>query len=440
MNADNAAYETIEEACVRRVNLKMDKNDAKGYYSYASGDDWTIPDTAEDGSSNRDVYSGFTLVDGNILPQVAIRENGKWVGINETGMRAVKSELLKGHGVTIAFYADQSLPGDEIRKDGYMNTSTWAQHTDDDMQCNHAVCIVGWDDSYPRENFKEGHLPEGDGAWIVKNSWGSETEYATREDGMPIGKNAWGIRNGEGLGTGYFYLSYYDRNITAPESMTFDVDLMQVGKVMNVFAYDYMPELFTKDGINYLVQDVNILRTANVFTNTTDREVTVRAVSTKTANPRARVEYAMYRLKEDARNPEDGEYLGKRMAFCDYAGFHRESLLSGDITLQPGERIAVIVTENVTDSDGVKKYEFSANQAYSKALSEMVGGALYGIAVVNRGESFVYRDGQWTDWVDCEKVAEPTGPNDESSDELISTDNFSSKLYVVADAGTDTEN
>ena len=53
---------------------------------------------------------------------------------------------------------------------------------------DHRVCIVGWDDNYSKHNFLI--TPPGDGAWIVKNSWGSD----------------WG----DG---GYFYLSYYDTSM-----------------------------------------------------------------------------------------------------------------------------------------------------------------------------------------------------------------------------------
>lgn len=41
---------------------------------------------------------------------------------------------------------------------------------------DHMVVIVGWDDNYSKDNFssKVGHTkPENDGAWLVKNSWGS---------------------------------------------------------------------------------------------------------------------------------------------------------------------------------------------------------------------------------------------------------------------------
>ena len=439
VTAENITYQELEDAGARTVIDGAKKKAENGTNAYSGGDDWTIPDTAEDGSSNRDVYSGFTLVDGNILPKLTVMENEQWVGINEAGMRAVKSELLKGRAVSISFYADQSSPTDDVRQDGFLNLETWAQYTDEDRRTNHAVCIVGWDDSYPRENFNEGHLPEGDGAWIVKNSWGSETEYATREDGTPIGKRAWGVLNGEGLATGYFYLSYYDKNIARPETMVFNIDMMQAGGLMSVFAYDYMPALFTEGDANYRVQDVNVLRTANVFTNTTDKEVAVYGVSTKTASPRTRVEYAMYRLKEDAKNPEDGEYLGKRLAYYDYAGFHREALVKGEIKLQPGERIAVVVTETVTDNDGVRQYEYAANQSFTRELAQMMGAPMYGVAVVNRGESYVYQDGQWTDWADCEKkladsmVQDLSAMGIEVSPDMVSTDNFSIKLYVAAE-------
>lgn len=50
---------------------------------------------------------------------------------------------------------------------------------------SHSVSIIGWDDTYPAENFNI--PPAGDGAWIIKNSYGKED-----------------------LGNGYLYLSYYD--------------------------------------------------------------------------------------------------------------------------------------------------------------------------------------------------------------------------------------
>ncbi len=38
------------------------------------------------------------------------------------------------------------------------------------LTANHAITIVGWDDSFDRNKFTQ--VPPGDGAFIVKNSWG----------------------------------------------------------------------------------------------------------------------------------------------------------------------------------------------------------------------------------------------------------------------------
>ena len=50
---------------------------------------------------------------------------------------------------------------------------------------NHAISIVGWDDTYPASKFK--NQPAGDGAFICANSWG--TDFGDK---------------------GFFYVSYYD--------------------------------------------------------------------------------------------------------------------------------------------------------------------------------------------------------------------------------------
>ena len=47
-----------------------------------------------------------------------------------------------------------------------------AYYNSDHAIADHGVCIVGWDDNYSTSNYPLNNRPPGDGAWLVKNSWG----------------------------------------------------------------------------------------------------------------------------------------------------------------------------------------------------------------------------------------------------------------------------
>lgn len=78
------------------------------------------------------------------------------------------------------------------------DTAAYSDPIKEDL-INHAVVVVGWDDTYSRKNFAGSSNVTTDGAWIVKNSWSDN----------------WG----DG---GYFYISYEDKNIS--NLITVDVD------------------------------------------------------------------------------------------------------------------------------------------------------------------------------------------------------------------------
>lgn len=69
----------------------------------------------------------------------------------------------------------------------FMKYDTAAYAYPDKNSINHMVTLVGWDDSYAKENFSGASQVTSDGAWIAKNSWGP----------------TWGDE-------GYFYISYQD--------------------------------------------------------------------------------------------------------------------------------------------------------------------------------------------------------------------------------------
>lgn len=91
----------------------------------------------------------------------------------------IKSSIMKYGALFVCYYADFDIP--------YYNPETSAHYVNESLYANHAVAVVGWDDNYPKENFFI--TPPGDGAWIIKNSWGTD----------------WGD-------DGYLYISYYDQS------------------------------------------------------------------------------------------------------------------------------------------------------------------------------------------------------------------------------------
>lgn len=102
------------------------------------------------------------------------------------GNPALKKAILKYGALAVLFGADQS-------PEGYNDTSGAFYNLNGAP--NHAVAIVGWDDNYSKENFAT--TPEGDGAWIIKNSWGAQC--------------------GDG---GYMFISYYDGTLCADDKLT----------------------------------------------------------------------------------------------------------------------------------------------------------------------------------------------------------------------------
>ena len=104
-----------------------------------------------------------------------------------------KQALLKYGAIDTIIYGEASFG---LVDNDYFNSETSAQYVPDELWSNHAVCIVGWDDTFSADNFII--TPPGDGAWICKNSHG--TEFGDE---------------------GYFYVSYYDKTVAQEGGVAF---------------------------------------------------------------------------------------------------------------------------------------------------------------------------------------------------------------------------
>ena len=138
-------------------------------------------------SSEYDAYDQLGKVSPLIAPTSAIHIQDMIIipaRNNATDNNPIKEAVLK-YGAIGVGYASGRGP--------YINGSS--QYCYDNLPLDHGVTIIGWDDNYPKEMFLK--TPPGDGAWIIKNSWGEKA-----------GDH------------GYYYISYYDVNFSTKSTAT----------------------------------------------------------------------------------------------------------------------------------------------------------------------------------------------------------------------------
>ena len=381
----------------------FDENWGEGFFlyeksharnNYAGYDDWSLPLNAE----YRFPAVASFFKNSYVLPGMAAADSDGNYVFKEAGLAAIKIELSKGHGVAIGYLADQSLPGQEIGDAGYMNTTNWAQYYNGPADQNHAVTVVGYDDNYPKENFTrkvngevvEGSTPPGDGALIIKNSWGALTEedkatVTYDPDGNPIyqnpNANAWGFED-----SGYFYLSYYDHSIGNAESFDFYRQNEIKYYEFNYDQYDLL-QASEYDSFSYS-EDFS---TANIFGAEEDEYLC--QISYMTDNPLTTVHYAVYKDVEDG-DPVSGVLLEEGENTHLLGGYQRIAL-KGEYFLAKGQKYSVVITQKHDSDEGSL-----SDVVLSFALDDTPGRTI--TSIVNPGESFMIIDNSIYDLSDEE--------------------------------------
>ena len=173
-------------------------------------------------NSTDDVYDEL----GKISPAIFTKDayhimNAVYVPINENALK----EALTTYGA-LSLYVLGAVSDSKYYD---ANHSSFYCNNPSDT-ANHYVTLVGWNDSYSKNNFAI--TAPGDGAWICKNSWGT----------------GWGDE-------GYFYISYYDESMKNPNYRAIGFEINN-----DTENYDLLYQntyqgitVFTDIGNNYLV-------------------------------------------------------------------------------------------------------------------------------------------------------------------------------------------
>ena len=126
----------------------------------------------------------------------------------ENNSKDVKNAIMNYGAVETCYYHDAKFAA---------NNST-SYYCNEKTGTNHAVTIIGWDDNYSKDNFKEDCRPENNGAWLVKNSSGTE-----------IGDN------------GLCWISYEDKNVLNTDYGNLNYAIKKAQKHndnRNIYQYD----------------------------------------------------------------------------------------------------------------------------------------------------------------------------------------------------------
>jgi C1A family cysteine protease len=226
---------------------------------------------------------------------------------------AIKSALMTYGGVFTGFEWNVTAG---LAPSAYYNPTTAAYYDGniaDKNTANHAVTIVGWDDNYSKMNFST--TPPGNGAWIVKNSWGTS-----------FGQS------------GYFYVSYYDLNMGYQENSVFTAE------PTTNYTTNYQYDPFGMEG-GVGSGNSSTAYGANVFTaNSTG---TLNAVSFWAPVEDTQYTAQVYVTPTNSSNPTSGTLMSTISGTASnagyaYAGYYTESL-STTVPLTKGEKFAVVV-------------------------------------------------------------------------------------------------
>ncbi|MBQ1994279.1 MAG: hypothetical protein II243_07430 [Lachnospiraceae bacterium] len=267
----------------------------------------------------------------------------------------IKRAILEKGAVDISLYYDKS--GFENKKGSgvsyYQKKYKGAVAKE---YANHCVTIIGWNDKYSRNKFR--NKPSSDGAWLVANSYGTDVNKLK----------------------GYFWLSYKEPSIC-------DIYSMELEPVDN-YDYNYQYDgIGWTDAIYFNSKDIS---GANVFENNTESSQELKAVSIYTLDDKQSYTIDVYK-NVSGNTPVSGEHVeGCTISgTAKYTGYHTIKLPESCV-IEPGEKFSVVVRYKYKKKTGHEAYLPIEGEDYESDIFEYKFSS-------KKGQSYYLLDNRWVD-------------------------------------------
>lgn len=237
---------------------------------------------------------------------IAHLQNAQYYTYTVKQIPFTKQRLMEEGPLKLDYCHDYDHPLSE--KSGYYNPDFVSVTKANDG--SHRVVLVGWDDQYAKENFT--NEPPGNGAWIIRNSWGN---YENSEDG-------------------YFYMSYYEPSISTLTS--YDCEPVTNYGSMHSYNCTYIKaKPLPSSAYGYY--------TANIFE--APKAEKIAAVGFMLSMPRSvrtQYELSVYLLNPASADPQGGTLVCQTEGTAELSGFYTVKLPES-VAVEPGQKYSVVM-------------------------------------------------------------------------------------------------